>query len=41
MQEKLYENMKKNIKYFTNLRNFLNISAGQLEEEPQDLNNYL
>ena len=41
MQEKLYENMKKNIKYFTNLRNFLNISASQLEEEPLDTNNYL
>jgi hypothetical protein len=41
MQEKLYENMKKNIKYFTNLRNFLNMSASQLEAEPQDTNNYI
>jgi hypothetical protein len=41
MQEKLYENMKKNIKYFTNLRNFLNLTSQQLEAEPQDLNNFI
>jgi hypothetical protein len=41
MQEMLYDNMKKNIKYFTNLRNFLNMSGSQLEAEPQDTNNYI
>ena len=41
MQEKLYDNMKKNIKYFTNLRNFLNMTSNQLEAEPLDTNNYI